>query len=162
MYFFLIKTLLLQHSSCAVELMLDYYNSNSYRCCSFQVLFSSSQHDCSHFAIATRIDFCYDFEFLLCLISFIVFYDNHFPYLNLWFSLMLIQCSSEFICAWSGNNSKWIDLVKLHVKRSMYAFFSSLFLVWYIIGLVKFIAITWKGLVPVVLSDGKIPLLLCS
>ena len=35
---------------------------------------------------------------------------------------------------WSGSNSKRVALVKLHVKRSMYTFFSPLYVLRYIIG----------------------------
>ena len=39
--------------------------------CSSQIQFSSSHSDFSHFAITSRIYFCYDFEFPLHLLSFL-------------------------------------------------------------------------------------------
>ena len=56
---------------------------------------------------------------------------------------------------WFGSNSKWISLVKLHLKRSMYVFFTPTFLLQYMIGPEKTAPITWKGLIPVVLSEGR-------
>ena len=56
---------------------------------------------------------------------------------------------------WSGNNSKWTAYVKLHLKRSMYAFFSPLFILRYMIGPAKAVPIFWKVLAPVVLCDRK-------
>ena len=86
----MLQTTLREHSANISEILRAGWERVQALYCSFQVQFSSSHPNCSHFPISLKIYFCHDSEYPLCFVSFIMVYENHFPYFNLWFSLVVL------------------------------------------------------------------------